>query len=174
MKIKIFFAALTITFLACLSAMAQTKPALTAPLDPVQAKMIFREEYRNFARGLRQGGWYIDTSGDVYSYKYKRAQNGSSGSGLEFETPPTLAAHISPKIIAEKIRLSRRAARGKLQQKHGAYDAGIVTYSAFLPAARTKKLTEIKLRLSGDVIGTNNAPEAVSLVEWMKTVAPNQ
>lgn len=143
---------------------------LTAPIDPTQAKMIFRREYYNYARGFRHSGWFIDLMGNVYKYEYKYANNGQPGVKFDFKTPPTLVSRIAPELVFEKLKLSQKAAQGSFSRKTYARDAGTLTYSAFLANPLTNKFDEIKLKESGDFAGTNDAPEAAALAEWLETV----
>lgn len=146
----------------------------TAPLDPAKQKMIFRYEYRNYARRFQQEGWYIDEQGRVYKYSYERIPDPQSANRfkLVFKVAPTLIAQIKPEILAEKRKLLKAVEKGKYTERQAANDAGTGTVSAFFADAQTGEYREVKLLTRGDYEGSNNAPEAEALVKWLIAVVP--
>lgn len=147
-----------------------------------EQRVFFQAEYLNHAWGLQHNGWFIDSSGIIYTYDKPESWNFPDSAGVisERAMEENLAmTNIAPEsidkaLLLEKISLIHKAAEGKLSDpKNTMADFGIISFHAFTFNKEDRQYTRIILHQYGDWTRVNQSSSANSLYEWLKTIKPN-
>ena len=144
-------------------------------------KIFFQYEYVNYAWGFQHQGWFIDSTGNVYSYNlpendaWKRGdENGViSASDLnENMSKANLTGYrINTGELASKVDLINKAKLGEITEPvWAAADAGAMIYSCYTYDSSTKSYKKILLKQLGDYRADNKSKSADYLYRWMESV----
>jgi hypothetical protein len=154
--------------------------ASVAPIDP-----LFDCYRANSAWGLSYSGKVIDHSGQIWSYsrRGKALPVPARENDIAYHKSADLLAkyagraqnfHVDAKALAENAALIEKAAAGKITRTDtGVRDAGTSTCHAYLFDAAGKRYRDIELGSDGGVGDqriSNDAAEAQSLIEWLRSI----
>ena len=140
------------------------------------ATILFLCEYVQIAWGIHYDGIFINRGGQVFRFGDKTSltlpPSSPGQSRAEYlswvSEHAVLEKQIDRAVMDDKEKLIMAASQGKTISEPGLFDAGMVSYHAYL--WQGDQLNEILLSSTGEQQRTNQSPEAVELVEWLKKV----
>lgn len=151
-------------------------------------KVLFDVSYVNYAWGAAINGYYVTREGDVYGYDYV-AEYGPDAPPpyLDWSTAMTeaqvtqkygtqskLVGHIEAGELALRFGLVAEAQQGALLPQSMCADFGQITYAAYRYDDTTARYTPVLLGTDGDMALKNTAPDAETLIEFLRTAAGEQ
>jgi len=145
-----------------------------APLDQ---PVFFEYRYLNYAWGVADHGWLIDSEGQQRGFDFPEEYRRPDSTGhisLEDLThnlgqTDTLLQSVSQKEFEKYARLIRGAAQGILSEKEArGADMGSATLSCYAYDPETGSYTYVLLAVAGDWEQYNQSAEAEKLVDWLK------
>jgi hypothetical protein len=141
--------------------------------------VLFKVEYHNAAWGYQHTGFFIDSAGLVRSFSLPKIWHYPDTSGYISESfmNDNLSQLDTGKYYTDKNELLEQFSKlgkiseGKLSKpvSRGA-DMGQTNYSGFLYDASGKRYKEITIKIWGDWVVENTAPEAEEVYRWLTTV----
>lgn len=167
--------------LACLLLNGCNKESSIDKTSILSQKLFFQYEYINYAWGFQHQGWFIDSTGKVYSYNLPESDTWNSGDENGVISASDLnenlsKAHstgytINTRELASKIDLINKAKLGEISEpvQVGA-DAGAMIYSCYTYDSSTKSYKRVILKKLGDYRVDNNSKSAYYLYKWMESV----
>ncbi len=148
--------------------------------EPPEFKQLylFEVEYINFAWGFIQGGYYIDSLGDVSEYSHSQELwQSPHPDSLTYEDLHDKFAlrkprnRIDPDEIRKYLALAEKASTGTLSlPQNVCQDAGGTIYRVYLYDEESEIYTPVVLYVAGDWAQKNPAPEADTLFRWLHRV----
>lgn len=152
-------------------------------VDMPDQPILFQQSFINHAWGYQNRGWIIDGKGGMRAYRvnsggqWRQAALAGPDSGCISRPDLEANALTADKIIytvpkdelREKVALIPGAASGDIPERiRQAYDAGLVTFSAYHWDEVRGMFQEVLLSLSGDWHQENLDPAAAFLLDWLK------
>jgi hypothetical protein len=157
-----------------------------------QRQILFEVWHGSVWRDERIQGFFIDSNGDVYTFRNERNDqlNRFFGDNTQRGEPPyttsnlfqhygnssQLAGKVDANTLKEMIRLVQPASVGPVADDDpltpvncGSKDAGIYTYVAYLYDSELKKHTPVYLYTMGDFQAVNLSEESRTLHKWLET-----
>lgn len=142
-------------------------------------KVYFEMHSANSAWGFHNSGYVIDSAGNVLSFELsQKSYAWNEPDSLGFITSEAMNINVSrcnsviQKLNADSLALYVRkipaASLGKISKpKQVMADAGSISYSAYIYDAKKDRYKRVLLKMWGDWMITNDAPEAQQLYLWM-------
>ena len=162
------------------AANADAHASATAPVDP-----LFDCYRSNSAWGLTYSGNVVDRNGQVWSYSQRgkalplptrqgeRNSYGATDFSKKYEGSAT-SRKIDAADLAAHTALIEKAAEGKVTSTPtGVRDAGLSSCHAYMRDSATGRYRDVELGSDSgvsDVRVVNDAPEAKTLLDWLRTV----
>jgi len=158
---------------------SDTLPPVNSPA--LGQKILFEYTYINFAWGFQCYGYYVDSGGNVWKYRYGEDDgiwqpedpNNLSESQLlgKYSHNPVLAATVDRETVHQMAALIPAAAAGELtDRRNEANDMGSIVYLAYTFDPSSRLYHPVRLLIGGDWYAKNDAPEADSLLKWFRTI----
>lgn len=146
--------------------------------DPIEEQPVYFEyHYINHAWGYQERGWLIDKDGEVRYFEFPDNYRLPDSTGilsledLEYNLGQTdsIITSIEQAELEEYTGYISAAAEGEIgEQTHIAADAGSSTLSCYLYDEEQDAYRFVFLATSGDWEQFNLAPEAETLVDWLR------
>ena len=150
----------------------------TAP-DSDDAPVLLEIEYVNYAWTPTYFGFFVDATGDVYSYDREGTPwpHGENSVVTEEELNEKfslkrtlLSTRDSAEIALLKARISQVNASQVSAQKHQCADAGLLTYRAYKYNSGNRTYEPVFLRMEGDAAQQNISPAAQELIAYVRSL----
>ncbi len=146
--------------------------------DISEQRVVFEKTYVNYAWGYALSGQYIDTEGNIYSYNHSQEEwnpidpNRITEAELrEKYSNSELQSTIDPETILDYRNLIDAAADGPfLETEQIIFDAGTVTFVAYLYDSSDSTYIPVLLVQGGETNQTNLSLEALTLSLWLAQV----
>ena len=152
------------------------------PLEPTAPtpgqEILFEVRYENHAWGHEASGVFINRNGEVYTYDASDVDPGDSTQvfagmtedeiSARYGDAPTLLTKLDESTLLDKFSFVGAAQLGSLLSDTICADAGSTDYVAWLYDAATELYTPVALGTEGDRWVQNTAPEAASLMAWLR------
>jgi hypothetical protein len=164
--------------------------AFAAEPDKPTVDPVFECHRLNYAWGFAMTGAVIDRNGDIYRYQLRGKdsrpqpvkENGADyypAAGLRAQlAEATKGGSVDKDKLAANAALIAKAAAGKLARSDtGVRDAGSSTCHAYTFDAAAQRYRDVELGSDGGVGDfklVNDAPEAKTLLDWLKSVGVAQ
>lgn len=150
----------------------------------VAQKILFEFSYINFAWGFQCHGFYVDSAGHAWKYRFERTdepwqpadpENITEAELLEkYSHNLSLAATLDKGIVDKMAKLIAAASEGELSDRRNiGNDMGSEEYLAYAFDADQETYHPVTLTIYGDWVTENYAAEAKSLVEWLRSIEVN-
>lgn len=150
----------------------------TAP-DIDTGTILLEIEYINYAWAPTFFGFYVDNTGDVYSYNRRGTQWPHDGDRVITEEQLAEKVSLERTLVAtrdsiEVVSIANRIAEvnpGQLsQQKFQCADAGTLKYRAYSYNPIRRTYQPILLRAEGDLAQQNTSEAALELVSYIRSL----
>ena len=150
----------------------------TAP-DAEGTQVLLEIEYVNYAWVPTYFGFYVDDTGDIYSYDRQGTpwQHGEDRTITEeqltekFSLKRTLVGtRDSIEVAAVRNRIAEVNAGQLSQERNQCADAGALTYRAYKYNPGNRTYQPILLRMEGDVARQNTSAAAQELVNYIRSL----
>ena len=150
----------------------------TGPGD-ADSRVLLEIEYINYAWTPTYMGFYLDASGNVYSYNREGApwEHGERTTVTEeqllekFSLKRTLVGNVDSAAVtpvAAKINLVNKAQLSATRAECA--DAGILTYRAYNYNAGNRTYEPVLLRVEGDFARQNTSTPAQELIAYIRSL----
>ena len=153
-------------------------------IPSLKQQIFFEKHYTNYAWGLQDNGYMIDSLGSVHRFNlvsrttYQRLNTWNYPDSLGFISKSDMDKNLSlcDSIISKIDRDSLAKYVGKIwyaskgtitKSQMQMADFGEIKYSAFIYDEKTNRYKEVFIRLYGDLTKDNNSPEAMEIYDWM-------
>jgi len=154
------------------------KPPVTTCCDPILQNILFEVCHVNEAWGHTFEGFYVDKTGNAYSYSDVPLPGASwdethTEETLQFRHSynQQLIGTIDLNTLYEKYQLIQPASEGELSDRVIAcMDYGQQYYVAYQYDSDSGTYTPVLLHDAGDYAQKNFAEEAEQLFEWLQTI----
>jgi hypothetical protein len=139
--------------------------------------VYFEYHYMNHAWGFQENGWLIDGAGIVKGFEYPEDFRRPDSTGLinyqdlvlNLRQTDTVLHHIDREELEAMVALIPAAAAGPVGEARSiAADAGGAALYAYLYIEEEDTYQQVFLGQSGDWEQTNQSPEAMELVAWLR------
>lgn len=146
---------------------------------PADQPVFFEYRYVNHAWGYSEHGYLIDSDGDVRRFDSPEDFRLPDSTGYisradllhNLTQTDSIIHHIIPKDLEKHTALISGAAEGKTGEAENiAADAGSFVHACYLYDSQKDKYQYIFLASSGDWQQSNEAPQAETLVTWLKGI----
>lgn len=165
-----------------LAAYESGAPICGYPEPAIDQKYLFDVTHVNYAWGYTLRGFYIDSTGVVYSYDHSDQQwQPESGDGYTEAELEEKYSHnrfeigrVYRNILGDRFDMVDRAEEGPLSPRvNVCYDFGGVSFVAYKYDANAGLYRPVTLYEAGDWARKNFAPEAEYLLQWLWEVNPD-
>ncbi len=178
MKIKIYLFCCLALFSGCESIFQKQQDVL----KNADQLVLFQVEYNNWAWGHQHSGFFIDSSGLVRSFSLPKVWHYPDTAGYISESfmnenlsqADTSKFYINKNEMLEQFSKLGKISEGKLLKpvSRGA-DMGATSYSGYFYDAAGKLYKKVTIKIWGDWLIENSAPEAEEVYRWLTTVTRN-
>ena len=177
MKSKLSIIVAVIFFMAC-----------NEEIPSMKQKVFFVKHYVNYAWGLQDNGYMIDSLGNVHRFNlvsktsYQRIGTWGYPDSLgyisksDMDKNLTLCDSVISKInkdsLANYVAKIWYASKGSITKPQMQMaDFGDIRYSAYIFDEKTNRYKEVFIKLYGDMMSDNNSPQATEIYAWMNRIA---
>jgi hypothetical protein len=139
--------------------------------------VLFIKEYANFAWGISEGGWFIDSTGSVFTFD--RAKDSVWTLAINDSLTPQQMQHMHNFATASNQRISndtlikmslliQPARTGGISNfDNGCRDFGGVEYRAYYFDSIAMIYRTVRLFAYGDMGLRNSSPAAITIAKWL-------
>lgn len=145
-------------------------------------KVYFEMHYVNAAWSHQNSGYVIDSVGNVLAFNLsQKSYAWNESDSLGYISAEAMGVNVSrcnsviQKLDADSLAFYVRkipaASLGRISKPQQVMaDAGSISYSAFIFDAKKQRYKKVLLKIRGDWMVTNDAPEAQQLYLWMNRI----
>jgi hypothetical protein len=151
----------------------------TTGLNGSTGPVLLEIEYVNYAWTPQFFGFFVDATGDVYSYNREGAQWAHRDATVVTEEQLTQKFSLKRVLVttrdsAEVANVAARITQVNTTQlsaeKFVCADAGILTYRAYQYHAGSRTYTPVPLRMQGDLARQNTSQAAQDLIAYIRSL----
>ena len=152
-------------------------PLLGSSDNANTSQVLFIKEYANFAWGIAEGGWFIDSTGSVFTFD--RAKDSVWTLARNDSLTPQQMQHMHNFATASNQRISndtlikmslliQPARTGVISSfDNGCIDFGGVEYRAYYFDSISMIYRIVRLFAYGDMGLRNSSPAAITIAKWL-------
>lgn len=151
----------------------------TTGLNGSTGPVLLEIEYINYAWAPQFHGFFVDATGDVYSYDRDGADWAHRDAISVTEEQLNDKFSLKRVLVSSRDSMELANVAARISQVNPAQlspermvcaDAGVLTYRAYSYNSRSRTYTAVPLRMQGDVARQNTSPAAQDLIAYIRSL----